>query len=97
MTCCILGTRRHLKRYGVMSSTYQLLYMYCLCSAAEFVSWYSKKCGRKICFSVPILSASETSTINCSSEANYCKWIFPFFFHSLQSLRSLEILAGTCA
>ena len=64
-----LETRRHLKRYGVMSSTYQLLYMYRLCSVAEFVSWYSKKCGRKICFSVPILSASETSIINCSSEA----------------------------
>ena len=26
-TCCMLGTRRHLKRYGVMSSTYQLLYI----------------------------------------------------------------------
>ena len=52
-TCCVLGTRRHLKRYGVMSSTYQLLYTYCLCSVAEFISWYSKKCGRKICSLCP--------------------------------------------
>ena len=49
----MLGTSRHLKRYGVMSSTYQLLYMYCLCSVAEFVSWYPRSVVEKFVLLCP--------------------------------------------
>ena len=70
--CYMVGTRRRLKRYGVMSPMCLLLNMY---SCAQLQSLYHG-IPRKICFSVPILSASETTAIDSSFEANHCRWVF---------------------
>ena len=43
--CYMVGTRRRLKRYGVMSPHVSVTEYVFLCSVAEFVSWDSKKRG----------------------------------------------------